>query len=146
MEITLSTDQLEKLLQLVYLGNWVVNSFRGDERHEESDRVAEQILALAPSKGLKDLVEFDEFEGRYFPSRKLEKDSEDFLVEYEDNVFWNMLVDGLAERDLVKTYGREAVDTMEWNEYNEKMEPLQKKYEKEIDEFGLDRLDVLKVS
>ncbi len=146
MEINLTKDQLRKLLHLVHLGEWVINSFRTDDRLEDYERVAEQILSLAPSRGLKGLVEFDEFEGRYFPSAELEKETRELLTEYEDAIFWNTLIDGLAERDLTKTYGKEAVKRMEWDEYSEKIEPFVKKYETEIEEFGLDRLEIVKVS
>lgn len=146
MEINLTKDQLRKLLHLVYLGEWVINSFRSEDRLEDYERVAEQVLSLAPSRGLKDLVEFDEFEGRYFPSSELEKETEEFLTEYEDSVFWNTLIDALAERDLVKTYGLDAVKRMEWAEYSEKIDPFIKKYEKETEEFGLERLEIVKVS
>ena len=44
MHITLSQDQYEKLLHLVFLGNWLVNSYRGDERLEEYDKLAEDII------------------------------------------------------------------------------------------------------
>ncbi len=146
MDIRLSTDQFEKLLDLVYLGNWVVNSYRADERLEEYDRTAEHVLSFAPAAGLKDRVDFDEFEGRYFPSRKLEDGLLGFLDDYDDFVFWNLLVERLAERDLIRKYGEKNVDRLEWNDYSESIEPFLKKYEHEIDENGLDRLEILQAS
>jgi hypothetical protein len=146
MQITLSQDQYEKLIQLVYLGNWLVNSYRGGERLEEYDKLAEDIMSFAPSAGFKDQVEFDEFEGRYYPSRKLDEAMRGFWEEYDEDVFWNMLIDGLAERDLGRKYGEENLDTMEGGEYDKRLEPFLKKYEKEIDEHGLERLEVRLVS
>jgi hypothetical protein len=146
MDIKLSTDQFEKLLDLVYLGNWVVNSYRADERLEEYDRTAEHVLSFAPSAGLKDRVDFDEFEGRYFPSRKLEEGLLGFLDDYDDFIFWNLLVERLAERDLIRKFGEKNVDRLEWNDYSESIEPFLKKYEHEIDENGLDRLEILQAS
>src|SRR4030043_231944 len=98
MHITLSQDQYEKLMHLVYLGNWLVNSYRGSERLEEYDKLAEDIMSSAPSAGLKDRVEFDEFEGRYYPSRKLDEEMRKFWDEYDEDAFWNMLTDGPAGR------------------------------------------------
>jgi hypothetical protein len=146
MQITLSQDQYEKLIQLVYLGNWLVNSYRGGERLEEYDKLAEDIMSFAPSAGFKDQVEFDEFEGRYYPSQKLDEAMRGFWEEYDEDVFWNMLIDGLAERDLGRKYGEENLDTMEGGEYDKRLEPFLKKYEKEIDEHGLERLEVRLVS
>ena len=146
MQINLTKEQYEKLMELAYLGNWVVNSYRGDERLEEYDRVAEHVLSSAPSAGYQDRVEFDEFEGRYFPSRKLDEDLKQFVDEYDDDVFWNLLIDHLAERDLVRALGEEAVDKMEWDEYSRSLEPYLKKYEKEIDESGVEHLELFKIS
>ncbi|MGB7297505.1 MAG: hypothetical protein WBC70_18155 [Candidatus Aminicenantales bacterium] len=143
MQITLSQDQFEKLVHLAYLGNWLVNSYRGDRRLEEYDKLAETILSHAPSAGLKDMVEFDEFEGRYYPSQKLDGEMTQFWEEYDEDVFWNMLVDGLAERDYIRKHGEENLEAADWDGYNKRLEPFLKKYEKEIDEHGLERLQVV---
>jgi hypothetical protein len=143
MEITLNRDQFEKLLHLVYLGNWLVNSYRGEQRLEEYDKLAETVLSFAPAAGLKDRVEFDEFEGRYYPARKLDDEMDKFWREYDEDVFWNMLVDGLAERDYIRKHGEENLEAADWDDYNKRLEPFLKRYEKEIDEHGLERLEVI---
>jgi hypothetical protein len=141
--MTLSRDQYEKLMDLVYLGNWLVNSYRGDNRLEEYDKLAESILSFAPSAGLQDRVEFDEFEGRYSPSPKFDDEMGKFWEEYDEDVFWNMLVDGLAERDYIRKHGEETLEAIDWEDYSNKLEPFLKKYEKEIDRHGLERLEVI---
>lgn len=146
MQINVTQAQYEKLMELVYLGNWMVNSYRGEERLEDYDRTAEHILSFAPAAGCQDRVEFDEFEGRYFPSRKLDEDLKPFVDDYDDDVFWNLLIDRLAERDLIRARGEEAVDKMEWDEYSRNVEPYVKKYEKEIDESGIEHLEIFKIS
>jgi hypothetical protein len=146
MQITLTQEQYVKLLELTYLGNWVVNSYRGEERLEDYDRTAEHVLSFAPSAGLQDRVEFDEFEGRYFPSRKLDDELKPLVDEYDDDVFWNVLIERLAERDLVRAQGEETVDKMDWDEYNRNIETYIKKYEKEIDESGVEHLEIFKIS
>ncbi len=146
MEITLSEDQFEKLVHLVYLGNWLVNSYRGDQRLEEYDKLAETVLSLAPTAGVKDLVEFDEFEGRYYPSRRLDEDMGKLWEGYDEDVFWNMLIDGLAERDYARLHGEENLEAVEWDDYNKRLDPFLKKYQKEVDEHGLERLEILRPS
>ena len=146
MQITLTKEQYEKLMELVYLGNWMMNSYRGDERIEEYDRTAEHLLSFAPSSGLQDRVEFDEFEGRYFPSHKFDEDLKPFVDDYDDDVFWNVLIDRLAERDLIRAQGEETVDKMDWEEYSRNIETYIKKYEKEIDESGVEHLEIFKIS
>lgn len=146
MQISLSKDQFEKLVHLVYLGNWLVNSYRGERRLEEYDKLAETVLSLSPAAGFKDMVEFDEFEGRYYPSRKLDGEMGKYWEEYDEDVFWNMLVDGLAERDYAREHGGESLDAVEWEDYNKRLAPFLRKYEKEVDEHGLERLEILRPS
>jgi hypothetical protein len=146
MQLNLTKDQYEKLMELVYLGNWLVNSYRAEDRLDEYDRTAEHILSLAPAAGFVERVEFDEFEGRYFPSQKFDEDLRQYVDEYDDDVFWNTLIDRLAERDLIRDLGEETVNKMEWDEYNRKVEPYIKKYEKEIDDSGVENLQVFKAS
>ena len=40
MEIKLTEKQFRRLLDLVYIGNWVLNSTRGDDRIRQYDQVA----------------------------------------------------------------------------------------------------------
>jgi hypothetical protein len=143
MQMTLSRDQYEKLMDLVYLGNWLVNSYRGDNRLEEYDKLAESVLSFAPSAGRQDRVEFDEFEGRYSPSAKFDDEMGKFWEEYDEDVFWNMLVDGLAERDYIRKHGEANLEAVDWEDYSNKLEPFLRKYEKEIDRHGLERLEVI---
>ena len=39
MEIKLTEKQFRRLLDLVYIGNWVLNSTRGDDRIRQYDQV-----------------------------------------------------------------------------------------------------------
>jgi hypothetical protein len=146
MQITLTKEQYEKLMELVYLGNWLVNSYRADERIEVYDRTAEHVLSFAPSAGFQDRVEFDEFEGRYFPSQKFDEVLKPLIDDYDDDVFWNVLIDRLAERDLLRAQGEETVEKMDWEEYSRNVEPYIKKYEKEIDDSGVEHLEIFKIS
>lgn len=146
MDIRIRQDQYEKLIDLVYLGNWLVNSFRLDERFAEYDNVTEFFLSFAPAFGLREKVDFDETEGRYYPSRRLEEELLGYVDEYDDAGFWDQLILRLAERDLVRQYGKEAVDGMDQREFEEKREAFVGKYQKEVENFGVDNLEIYKIS
>ena len=146
MDTKLTKDQFEKLLQLAYLGNWMVNAYRSDDFLEEYNEAAERIYSSAPAFGFKDKIEFDEVEGRAFPSVRLEEDLADLIDDYDDAAFWDLLVLKLAERDLVREYGQGAVDLMSDEELEEKRAPYAKKYEKEIETNGIENLEIYKIS
>ena len=47
MEIKLTEKQFRRLLDLVYIGNWVLNSTRGDDRIRQYDQVESLIFSTA---------------------------------------------------------------------------------------------------
>ncbi len=147
MDIKLTSDQFELLLKLVYLGHWMIEGAREEESNlEEFDRIADYIYSLAPAFGVKRWVEFDEAEGNYFPSEELDEAMEEIIARYEDASFWDQLVVRLAERDLIRDYGEEAVKRMDWKELEKKRAMAVQKYIREIEEHGLDNLVIQRVS
>ena len=79
MNVKLTRDQFEKLIHLAYMGNWVVNGYRSEDPKEEYDEAAGVVYAHALEAGLESLIEFDETEGQYFPSAKLEEELADLI-------------------------------------------------------------------
>ena len=57
MDIKLTEKQFRRLLDLVYIGNWVLNSTRGDDRIREYDDVESAVFANCLSHGMVGLVE-----------------------------------------------------------------------------------------
>ena len=51
MELELSKKQFRRLLDLVYIGNWILNSTRGDERFADYDQVESLVFAKAALEG-----------------------------------------------------------------------------------------------
>ena len=46
MDIKLTTKEFRYLLDLVYVGNWILNSTRGNDRFEEYDDLQEKFFTL----------------------------------------------------------------------------------------------------
>ncbi len=142
MKLTLTGKQLEDLVKLVALGNWVINSWRGEERLEEFDEVESLVLAAGEAEGHGAFVERGE-EGRGpCPSVALEEATQPYLDFYDDNVFWDQLIYRLADRDYVRRYGEDAEADLDTEPGRRKEAPLVERYEKEFDAFGLDRLEI----
>ena len=49
MTIDLTAKEFRRLLDLVYIGNWVLNSTRGDDRFQDYDDLESKIFALSPA-------------------------------------------------------------------------------------------------
>ncbi|MDR1692203.1 MAG: hypothetical protein LBR72_02505 [Oscillospiraceae bacterium] len=114
MELSMSLKQFRRLLDLVYIGNWVLNSTRGDERITEFDDVEALVFEKCKSLGMANLTE--PLDGSAIPSRAFaEGGIHEAIMEYEDTIFFEILAEELARRDIVNEGGTEE-DTDQINE------------------------------
>ena len=94
MTIDLTPKEFRLLLDLVYIGNWVLNSTRGENRFQAYDDLESKIFALSPK--LSQL-----WNGTVVPSRAYaEGGIHDAIAYYEDNVFYEILAEELSRRDM----------------------------------------------
>ena len=99
MELHLTEKQYRRLLDLVYIGNWVLNSTRGDDRIPDYDEVESLLFAKAREEGMPTLAE--DWQGEVVPSRAFaEGGIHEAIMEYENNVFFDILAEDLARRDM----------------------------------------------
>ena len=99
MELQLTQKQFRRLLDLVYIGNWVLNSTRGDDRIREYDDVESAVFANCLSQGMIKLVE--SYQGELIPSRAFaEGGIHEAILAYEDTMFFEILAQELALRDM----------------------------------------------
>lgn len=94
MQINLTAKEFRRLLDLVYIGNWVLNSTRGEDRFQDYDDLESKIFALSPALS-------EEWEGTVVPSRAYaEGGIHEAIAYYEDNVFYEILAEELSRRDM----------------------------------------------
>ena len=99
MKIELTEQQFCYLLDLVYIGNWVMNSTREDDRIREYDQVESLIFSHCLQHRMRSLVEL--YHGELIPSRAYADGGIHEAIEtYEDIVFYEILAEELALRDL----------------------------------------------
>lgn len=99
MNIELSKKQFRRLLDLVYIGNWILNSTRGDQRFKDYDDVESLLFARAALEGMPALAEL--YQGEIIPSKAfVEGGIHEAIAEYENNVFFDILAEDLARRDM----------------------------------------------
>ena len=131
MKLELTKKQLRRLLDLVYIGNWILNSTRGDQRFKDYDEVESLVFARAALEGLPGLIEL--YKGEIVPSRAfVEGGIHEAIVEYENNVFFDILAEELARRDMDDA----PIDESNYAELTSRMEA----YISEFEEHGTDNI------
>ena len=94
MQINLTNREFRRLLDLVYIGNWVLNSTRGNDRFADYDNLESKIFALSPALS-------EPWNGTIVPSRAYaEGGIHEAIAYYEDNVFYEILAEELSRRDM----------------------------------------------
>ena len=89
MKLELTDRQFRYLLDLVYIGNWVLNATRGDDRIEEYDQVESAVFSHCLTQG------------SLIPSRAFADGGiHEAIEQYEDTVFYEILAEELALKDL----------------------------------------------
>ena len=99
MEINLSQKEFRYLLDLAYIGNWVLNSTRGDDRFAPYDNLESKLFGLCRNQGMGVLVE--KWNDIDVPSKAYcDGGIHEAIAYYEDNVFYEILAEELSRRDM----------------------------------------------
>ena len=99
MQIELSKKEFRRLLDMVYIGNWVLNSTRGEDRFADYDQVESKLFGLCREHGMESLVE--KWREEDVPSRAFADGGiHEAIMDYEDTVFFEILAEELARRDM----------------------------------------------
>ena len=99
MNIELTDKQFRRLLDMVYIGNWILNSARGDDRFADYDEVESKLFGLCKSGPMASLTEV--WNGEDVPSRAFSEGGiHEAIMDYEDTVFFQILAEELARRDM----------------------------------------------
>ncbi|MBQ3134658.1 MAG: hypothetical protein IJB75_02460 [Oscillospiraceae bacterium] len=133
MKFELTTKQFRRLLDLVYIGNWILNSTRGENRFADYDEVESLLFARAAVEGMPSLAEL--YEGEIIPSRAFaEGGIHEAIAEYENNVFFDILAEELARRDMDDP----PIDESNYAELTSRMET----YITEFEQHGIENVSV----
>lgn len=131
MQIELSTKEFRSLLDMVYIGNWILNSTRGEDRFQDYDQLESKLFALARSHGMSALAE--PWNDTVIPSQAYEEGGiQEVIALYEDTVFYEILAEELSRRDM----GYPDITEDNYPEIVNRMS----QYMVEFESFGLDHL------
>ena len=133
MNVELTEKEFRRLLDMVYIGNWVLNSCRDDDRFEDYDLLEEKLFSLCPEHGMRTLVQ--RWRGHSYPSRAFEEGGiHEAIADYEDAVFYDILAEELARRDM----DAEQLPQSDTEELARRID----EYYEEVEKNGIDNVKV----
>ena len=99
MNIELTELEFRRLLDMAYIGNWVLNSMRGADRFNDYDNVESLLFSYCKEHGMNSLTEI--IDGISRPSDAFEQGGiHEAIADYEDSMFFEILAEELARRDM----------------------------------------------
>lgn len=149
MRITIDfeSENLTQLLKAVFFGAWVKNATKGDdERDTAMDSFVQYVLGSVWNAGEKTRVTVSA-EGRYDFASDFTEVLLEQVDEYDNDVFWDELVDQLARRDYFQKNPSKVGKPLEGKAAAEAgvgIDRESEKYDKEFEERGVERLRIVR--
>ncbi len=131
MKIELTEKEFRRLLDMVYIGNWVLNSTRGSDRFTDYDHVQSKIFKHCFEAGM-DLLADDDGIATYPSAAFCAGGIHEAIADYEDTTFFEILAEEFALRDM--NYEPIGLDNMD--ELNMRID----EYIQEFEENGMDNI------
>ena len=82
MKIELTNSQYRKLVKLVYIGEWIMNSHRKNEKDYIFTDIEQHIYSYFKEFNCDDILEFDTEYNMYFPTSDLDEQAMDYIDEF----------------------------------------------------------------
>ena len=135
MEIRITELEFRRLLDMVYVGNWILNSTRGTDRFADYDFVESKLFSLCDGCGMDTLVQYSG--GVAKPSTAYENGGiHEAIADYEDSIFFEILAEELARRDM----DFEPISPENYGELTSRIDEYIEEFEQNgIDNISLDK-------
>jgi hypothetical protein len=135
VNIELSDKEFRRLLDMVYIGNWILNSTRGDNRISDYDELESKIFSYCLKSKLYSLFEIVDDE--VVPSAAFaEGGIHEAIMNYEDSIFFDILAEELARRDMDFT----PINSENYKELSSRID----EYIEEFEQNGINNVSVNK--
>jgi len=146
MKIDITEKEYGILLDILYISDWVLHSHKiGMPDETEGYRnLMQRLYSYAKDLGYENLIEYSAHHEEFVPTREYEEknDSMELIEEFENDTFWNELIERLVRRDLIRQEGKDKLLNMGVKEILEKEEPFRKMYSAEFEKNGLEYINI----
>ena len=146
MKISINKKEYRLLLDMLYLSDWMIDSYKEGPKEQEDPYKAlrKKILSYYKEMGAEDIIEYSKEFDDYFELREYDEAIHDrFIDPYEANVFWDELIHQLGKRDVINAVGgRASYYALDIEERISKVSVAEEHYANEFEIHGLNYLKV----
>jgi hypothetical protein len=130
---------------MISIADWVMNAHHVGlvESNVEHKLLCKKLLSFSKSMQADDIIEYAKDMNQYYQTYDHEEMLHDKYIEpYDDEVFWDELIDRLSEQDFVKEFGIERIREMSKDEIMILRMRIEEKYGFEFEKHGLENVIV----
>lgn len=139
MNVPLTPEQLKKLIELAYLGEWMINAHHdNDFQDDAADDVLQKLMSLAEMPEVEQDIETQQY---YLTADWADRLYDQYILDYDDHVFWDELTERLAQRDLARQR-RVPMEQINREDDLLALRPLEERYRRDWDQHGIERLEL----
>ncbi len=146
MQINITKKQYWDLMRSVYMADWIANAIcEGDmEQNKDIKAIRDYVFSFAKEMGYEKYVDYDKEFGKYYANFDLDDESSvrSLIERYDEHTTWDEISEWLGERDFQNKYTIEEIRDMTKEERLMKLTDCQILWEKEFEEFGIDRIEI----
>ena len=144
MKINFTKKEYRAMVEALSIADWVLDAYSTTERAEmlRFEELFQKVFGHAKDFGMENDITYDPKLQEYNPSLQFEEQVLRYVDEYNEETFWDQLIDRLVRRDLARQEGEENIRQMDFEAYFRKEDPIRGKYEDEFEQHGIDRLTI----
>ncbi|GAA4648084.1 hypothetical protein GCM10023116_03480 [Kistimonas scapharcae] len=146
MKIHFTKKEYRLLLDMISIAGWVLDAHSvGKEEFEATAHykvLRQKIMSYAREMGCEDRIVFNEERQQYYETLDSEMDGEymKFVNAFEEDSFWEELIERMADRDFVQQTPEAVAKTMSNDDVYLKINELRELYHDEFSEHGIENL------
>lgn len=146
MKIEFTESEYSKLLDMLFLSEWIMDAFKVEDDDETKTskyrELRKKIMSYVKNTKVKDKVIYDgDLKEHFFTLDQTDKMHDEFINQYNADVFWDGLGNELTIRDMKEESDRDpSKRDLPKEEFFKKYEVLRNEYEEEFDINGINNL------
>lgn len=143
MKINFTKKEYRLLIEVLSLGHWMMHAHAIDEqdRYPEHEGLRKKLLSYYKEMGAEDIIEYSQQLDNFYETNSYDEYIHKKFVEpYDDESFWDELIDKLAVRDVIHDIGIEKYQALEGIERIRKVEEAKEFYIQEFQKHGITRI------
>jgi len=146
MEINITKEEYRVLIDVLYIADRVLQAHKINARAETDKykNLIQKLFSYAKEMGFEHMVIYSNTLKGYYTTREYEKTAEadDLIEAFENDCFWDELIERLVKRDLIRKIGEDNLKSMDLEERLQKEEPIRESYSEEFQKNGLNNISI----